>query len=743
MDAAIDRDLEHLRALFLRVAMEEKRNLRVTPVARKATPVLARRHLGPEFNPKTIIAYLRDVAEQYRFMSKVLFPLLQGEEAAPRLPPSSSSPPREHITNPVIVAARASTHETLSEEQHIVLQLALAGYSMYIGGKAGTGKSVLTREIARRLHHDCGLRVAVTASTGVAASNIGGHTFHSVFRTDRIVSNYSSWQSKAALAYFDVIIIDEVSMFDAAMLTRFDAALRKCRGPSCETLPFGGAQVILTGDFMQLRITEDEVSEMDAAAKMKRDRSLGFRRAWPPARRSAPIVQTEAKADESFAVTAAPTTQFLFDSPAFQQLLPLQLTRVVRQCDDQAFAEALEVLRRGALPALLLTRRVTSGSSAVDSAACTSQTNATARALSQIPVTTANTPSTDGGGDRPTGLDETRPMEPRDPIRPALVIPPDAVHIFPTRKAAHLFNMNRLTAPHDDGGSSSSSAFTISGDTQIRRFDPKYYVVPRGPQWSPPVMVSTRPHLDMRASTKQLATTVRHHLQRRCRAAVAASDIVVAPIVVGGGLIRQRATVFSVEFRLRWDKSHPTAAQGAESAGVHPPALSSVVVGLCNEIEKLPFVDACEPFHGHSAANALVRNVSAYLADHGLPRTVLDRSGAKPFGAAAAASSSLDDDLATLVEPRSLRIGSRVMITRNLTPRIVNGSLGVVIGFGKYDDPNSMSETNVDVAAPESKAVVAHRSTAIPLLRLAGCARADGRCHGGGRGGGHRGSGSW
>ncbi|CAD2222838.1 hypothetical protein AGDE_13803 [Angomonas deanei] len=65
----------------------------------------------------------------------------------------------------------------LNEEQERVISLALRGHHMYIGGSAGTGKTVLLRILSRRLQAHR-LRVAMTATTGVAGCHIGGSTFH-------------------------------------------------------------------------------------------------------------------------------------------------------------------------------------------------------------------------------------------------------------------------------------------------------------------------------------------------------------------------------------------------------------------------------------------------------------------------------------------------------------------------------------------------------------------------------------
>ncbi|KAJ6575526.1 PIF1-like helicase-domain-containing protein [Mycena sp. CBHHK59/15] len=68
----------------------------------------------------------------------------------------------------------------LSNEQQKVLDMVLEGKSVFFTGPAGTGKSILLREIIRTLRADVGgSSLAITASTGIAGLNIGGSTVHS------------------------------------------------------------------------------------------------------------------------------------------------------------------------------------------------------------------------------------------------------------------------------------------------------------------------------------------------------------------------------------------------------------------------------------------------------------------------------------------------------------------------------------------------------------------------------------
>ena len=149
----------------------------------------------------------------------------------------------------------------LSEEQSKVLYLVTErGKSVFFTGSAGTGKSVLMREIIRHLRdkyskeHD---RVAVTASTGLAACNIGGVTLHSFGGiglgkepAEQLVKKIKrNMKAKNRWLRTKVLIIDEISMVDGDLFDKLEAVARAIRN---NARPFGGIQLVVTGDFFQL-----------------------------------------------------------------------------------------------------------------------------------------------------------------------------------------------------------------------------------------------------------------------------------------------------------------------------------------------------------------------------------------------------------------------------------------------------------------------------------------------------------
>ncbi len=119
---------------------------------------------------------------------------------------------------------------------------------MILGG-AGTGKTTLIRNLIER---DGGNQV-VFAPTGVAAVNVGGQTIHSFFQIPPRIQNLEDITIKTSMAPLlrrvSRVIIDEISMVRADILDTVDQILKLQRGNDA---PFGGVQMVLVGDFLQL-----------------------------------------------------------------------------------------------------------------------------------------------------------------------------------------------------------------------------------------------------------------------------------------------------------------------------------------------------------------------------------------------------------------------------------------------------------------------------------------------------------
>ena len=142
----------------------------------------------------------------------------------------------------------------LSGEQESALGVMMSGANMFLTGEAGTGKSTLVREFLRRCDREC----VVLAPTGIAALNAGGTTIHSQMMLKPGLLNPLSLEPLTdgnrcrVLRMAKTVIVDEVSMVRSDLFCAMDARLREIAYGQNKEMPFGGKQIVLVGDFMQL-----------------------------------------------------------------------------------------------------------------------------------------------------------------------------------------------------------------------------------------------------------------------------------------------------------------------------------------------------------------------------------------------------------------------------------------------------------------------------------------------------------
>lgn len=139
--------------------------------------------------------------------------------------------------------------------QDEALAIMESGSSVLLTGAAGTGKTyVLNKFIARARKR--GKSIAVTATTGLAATHLNGTTIHAwsgIGVSDHVDKHMAAKLGKTRqelIRKADVLVVDEISMLHDYRLDMVDAMLRFVREKNDE--PFGGMQVILCGDFFQL-----------------------------------------------------------------------------------------------------------------------------------------------------------------------------------------------------------------------------------------------------------------------------------------------------------------------------------------------------------------------------------------------------------------------------------------------------------------------------------------------------------
>ena len=230
-------------------------------------------------------------------------------------------------------------------KQSEALEILKAGTNVFLTGEPGSGKTHTVNQYVSWLRSH-GIEPAITASTGIAATHIGGMTIHSWsgIGVRREMSPYDldtiSQNKRVATRIVDakVLIIDEVSMLSASTLTMVDQVCREIRA---DARPFGGLQTVLVGDFFQL----PPVTRREEAGPERSDldgpQEVGPR-SW-----------SDLDHDSVFA----------FTSPAWQELNPLvcYLTEQHRQ-EDAVFLDFLSAIRRGSVTeqhrALLRTRAV-------------------------------------------------------------------------------------------------------------------------------------------------------------------------------------------------------------------------------------------------------------------------------------------------------------------------------------------------------------------------------------------------
>lgn len=150
----------------------------------------------------------------------------------------------------------ADTGPPLVPEQQHVVDLILAGRNVFYTGSAGCGKSTILKAAVKLLQQG-GKRVKIVAPTNLAALNVGGittwsyagWTVQSMKRDiDKLMQSALGDKSWQRFDETDVLIIDEVSMIENLFFERLNMVIKASRGEKYGGGPFGGMQLIVTGD---------------------------------------------------------------------------------------------------------------------------------------------------------------------------------------------------------------------------------------------------------------------------------------------------------------------------------------------------------------------------------------------------------------------------------------------------------------------------------------------------------------
>jgi ATP-dependent DNA helicase PIF1 len=199
-----------------------------------------------------------------------------------------------------MTSSYSETEQTLNDLQQKAYDRVLEGKNIFLTGLAGSGKSRTVKQLKTALEKKS-KNTAITSLTGISANLIGGITLHSYLGIqlgtgsfkrlyDMITKNpkiLARWRR------LDVLIIDEVSMLSIELFEKLNKLAKAIR---YNKSPFGGIQIVLTGDFCQL----------------------------------APIAQDE----------------FIFESPVWSEVIDevIYLTEIIRQ-SDEIFTRVLNKVR--------------------------------------------------------------------------------------------------------------------------------------------------------------------------------------------------------------------------------------------------------------------------------------------------------------------------------------------------------------------------------------------------------------
>jgi ATP-dependent DNA helicase PIF1 len=145
------------------------------------------------------------------------------------------------------------------EKQH-AFDLLRQGKNVFLTGVAGTGKSFFLKFLKQNYKK----RFALTATTGIASVGIGGVTLHSYAgialgkEPADVLARKVSFHAKKRLRYIDLLVIDEISMLNPDLFDKLNFIFKYVRN---DDRPFGGLQLLLIGDFLQLPPVRDIVPE--------------------------------------------------------------------------------------------------------------------------------------------------------------------------------------------------------------------------------------------------------------------------------------------------------------------------------------------------------------------------------------------------------------------------------------------------------------------------------------------------
>jgi ATP-dependent DNA helicase PIF1 len=266
--------------------------------------------------------------------------------------PHTQKNAEEDVKRAVVAPQKESVAEAQvwNAEQLRALELFEAGHNLFLTGAAGTGKTRLLCEMKRRCVQ-LELPHAITATTGIAAVQVGGTTINSwagiglgTADVHQLLSDIQRRKHNKRGSAFErwtktrVLFIDEISMMSSEMFAKLNQIACSLRARSHRDRPFGGLQIVVLGDFYQLGAIDREADQKSRVGGV----GGGILAALAAKAAGKPIARVDPEKELA--------RKYLFRSPTWESTIDavVLLRRIYRQ-KDASFVELLMRARNAQL----------------------------------------------------------------------------------------------------------------------------------------------------------------------------------------------------------------------------------------------------------------------------------------------------------------------------------------------------------------------------------------------------------
>lgn len=215
------------------------------------------------FGPKKIAYYGADIISILTNPDADIPPGISLED----LPKQIEKPPPKQIEK--------QQNIILNKKQQLAYDALVAGKSVFLTGEAGTGKTEVIKKVRDNFENK--RNVALTSTTGTSALLMGGVTLHSYLGIG-LGEGTAKWLSDNIMKKkyltkrwleIDILVIDEISMLNPDLFDKLDKVARIVRGSQSSkkaSEPWGGIQLLLSGDFLQLPVVGSSKFTFEASS---------------------------------------------------------------------------------------------------------------------------------------------------------------------------------------------------------------------------------------------------------------------------------------------------------------------------------------------------------------------------------------------------------------------------------------------------------------------------------------------